>query len=406
MNPLVDDHYREIFKHLSLNDLMNCRLVSKRFKVLVDLVRIKKLAIFTGLAPRPGKFRLLDEHYGLSDCVHVLSLDSFFKSRTILKCLEKLEKLVISTWDWTESNFFKVQFNELRSLEIFCCKIVHPTMLASPKLEKIFYYHAYMNNYGNVQSWSRYLPSSVVRSGFDKMVSKRLKHINFRSAVDKPFFEYCAQRGLLDEMEVIEIQLFDLESLLYIAQRCPKLKKIDACVGRPSDEDKSVKEVFCDRFTNQQLRRTAIKLKRMNQRLDVFLWSLPFNLTTCERVRQFYNKLNDAVQVRLSSLLLRIPTDRVYQLFREFDRDNFLDKFWSSVLMVLEWKVMDEARFCEKLTNCLTFSASLKTESDLAIVKEAIRALPLQLEDVYFPCRYKLECGNDVLGKPLRPSLI
>ena len=411
MNVLIDDHYRELFKHLSLNDLMNWRLVSKRFRVLVDSVRIKKLAIFMfkGIPPRPGKFQLLDEQYGLSDCVHVLSLDSFFKSPTIRRCLEKLEKLVISTWQPNDKNFFKVYLNQLTYLEIICCTIVHPTILASPKLEKIFYHQALMNDRYDSYDDSSELPIFVNDLGFDKVVSKRLKHINFRNVVDKPFFEYCVQRGLFNEIEVIECQLLDLETLLYIAENCPKLKKIDAYLGIgstlfPPDNTTSVKKMFCDRFTDQQLRTAAIKLKRMNQSLDVFLWSLPFNLSTCERVRRFYSELGGPVAVNKAWLVI-VFTDQVHKLLREFDRDNFLDEFWRKVHFVVVKNRVDAVRVCEKLTNCLSLHTFLDTDRDPAIVKSAIRSMPLQLRELYIQSEFNAQCGNDILGKPLRPSL-
>ena len=367
-------------------------------------MRIKKLAIFMALPPRPGKFQLLDEQYDLSDCVHVLSLDSFFASKTILKCLEKLEKLAIFTWDHGEKNFFKVQFNELTYLEIDCVTIIHPTILASPKLERIFYYQAWMNEQHEDSSG---LPILVNDFGFDKLISKRLKHINFRNLVDQPFLEYCVRRGLLNEIEVIEVQLFDLESLFYIVENCPKLKKIDAYLGFGAPlQIESVKQMFSDRITDQQLRTAANKLKRMNPDLAVYLWSLPFNSSTCKRVRQFFSQLNNAIEVRHVNLLLRISTDRVYQLLRHFDRDHFLDEFWRKVNVAIVKNVVDEARYYERLTNCVVFNTSLDNRSDLAIAKEAIRSMPLQLRDFGFQSNSMVQCGNDVLGRLLRLDLI
>ena len=408
MNRLNDDHYRELFKHLSLNDLMNWRLVSKRFRVLVDSVRIKKLSIFKGVPPIPGKFKLLDEQYGLSDCVHVLSLDSFFKSSTILKCLEQLEKLAIFTRNGGEKNFFRAQFNELSYLEIHCAMIVHPTLLASPKLEKIYYYQAWMNDSHEDSSGLSILLHPF---GFDKVVSKRLKHISFRRPVVKPFFEYCVQRGLLNEMEVIEVQVSKLEWLLYIVKNCPKLKKIDAylCVNSLTRvmqaeglmKAESVKEIFSDRFSDQQLRTAAKLLKRMNKNLACYLWSLPFNTSTCVRVKEFFSKLGNAIQAIQGSFLLRITNDESYQLLREFDRDNFLDEFWCKVHIAKVQNTVDKAKFCKRLTNCIAFNSFLKKDSDLAILSEAISSMPLQLNDFSFECDFRVQCGNEVLGRSL-----
>ena len=214
MNRITDVHYRQLFKHLSLNDLMNCRLVSKRFRDLVDEVRIKKLIIFKSLPPRPGKFQLLDEWYSLADCVHVLSVDKFFASKTIRRCLEKLEKLAIYTWQFSDKNFFKVRFVELSYLEVDCATIIHPTVLESPKLERIFFYQAWMNDSRKNVPNGHWL-ISVHDFGFEHVFSKQLKHINIRNIAEPPFFEYCVRRGLFNELEVIEMQLFDFEPALH-----------------------------------------------------------------------------------------------------------------------------------------------------------------------------------------------
>ena len=249
------------------------------------------------------------------------------------------------------------------------------------------------------------VPASVNDYGFDRVVSRRLKHINFRSLVDRRFFDYCVRRDLLKELEMIEVQLVDLETLLHTVRVCPKLKKIDAYLGFGSTSIKgfeSVKGIFSNRFTVEQLRRAAIELKQLNKDLDVYLWSLPFNLNTCERVRRFFDELDNAISVRQANLVL-IPIDQVvYQQLRQFDRDKFLDEFWPKVQIALfEEGVVDEARFCARLVNCIAFNITLNKDSDLVNLKEAIRSMPLQLRDFSIECDFRVQCGNDVLGRLL-----
>ena len=95
MDILKDDEWLVIFKMLNLNERANLRLVTKKFKCLVDTIKITKLIIYIEMLPLPGQLMPTNEPFGLQDTVQVYDINKFFSNPIILDQMKPIRQLVI-----------------------------------------------------------------------------------------------------------------------------------------------------------------------------------------------------------------------------------------------------------------------------------------------------------------------
>ena len=115
MNNLIEYCLLEILEYLSLKDRTTCRLVSKKFKLLCDSIKINsKLVIFNRIPETKGKLKYTDEVYTLDDTIYVKDLGKFLKAH--YRNLKNIKKLVIIGVN-------QEQFGSLRKLSMTNKKI-------------------------------------------------------------------------------------------------------------------------------------------------------------------------------------------------------------------------------------------------------------------------------------------
>ena len=256
---ILNDEWLVIFKMFNLNERTNLRLVSKRFKCLLDMIKITKLIIYEKSPTLPVQPNYADESNSLQDTVYVYDLNKFFNNPTILDQMEPIRQLVIEGSKSETEIDLKTGFKKLTYLRLRNVKFTNSSLLQSTELEHLTLQDSFFHSFGKcisdfggiyqiIQSdYNR----SVFNHKFNDLKSRKLKYLKLISA-DFEGLRCWIQHGLFHSLEEIDITFFDFESLILLNNRCPALKIVNCQVGK--DKEAFLREVDTIEYASEQLR--------------------------------------------------------------------------------------------------------------------------------------------------------
>ena len=232
MDVLNDDCLLLVFKELPLHERANLRLVSKRFKRLLDIIAIKKLVVYIRSEPLPGKLAFTNEPYDLADTVRVSDADKFFASPIILHQLKGVQTLVIfgSINQWAiEATFAKLKHLEMNNIYLKSSEILKSTSLECLKLQDGFVINDYSRQRCSVAEGSfRYL-------GFGDLQSKAIKRMALYGLFESAFYIHLHKSGVCPSLQEINIVAVDFDALIYLSKHCTTLRVIDIIIPKPKE---------------------------------------------------------------------------------------------------------------------------------------------------------------------------
>ena len=229
MDTLNDDELLVIFNMLNLNERTNLRLVSKRFKCLLDSVKITKLIIYEKIQPVLDPLTYTNESYGLLDTVEVYDLYQFFNNPTILKQMEPIKILVIKGAERGRGIDLKTTvFTKLSYLKLQNVVFTSPSILESTELEHLILESSFFNS---IAGWYG-RPPTAIDNPFNHLNSPKIKYLRVSSIDFKLLFNYFAK--LFDSLVELDVMFVDFAPLAFFLKghyRCPSLKTINCHIG-------------------------------------------------------------------------------------------------------------------------------------------------------------------------------
>lgn len=321
MENLIDDVWLMIFKYLNLNDKARLRLVSKKWRQFIDKFAIKKLIIFYNIPPVPGRLKLRNERFGLSDCVYITKWEQFVQNEFVIQHLAKsIEKLVVFSSDKKELCFYELKFDRLFYLELHDVRINERSkFLEENNIETLYLY--YRDHLDYFRKDLDDLEKMNKKFGFLKLLSrlKKLRHLNIRNKLTIEFFRnWC---DILNKVEILDVHIRDVRTLLFINKEYPNLKVLNAIVFEGLDKFSSYLSPLCMNALKNKLRKD----------LTVYLYSIPFERENINFICDYLNR--SKCQIRLcNSELTFIIEDRFETMINDFSREqDLLDKFYSNI---------------------------------------------------------------------------
>ena len=272
---LNDDELLIIFKMFTLNERTHLRLVSRRFKSLLDSIKINKLIIYEKMPALPGQLIHTNEPYGILDTVEVYDLNKFFNNPAILDQLEPIRQLVIEGHRKEKDVDLNTVFKKLTYLKLRNVLFTNSSLLQSTEIEHLMLECSFFNSIENCIrhmkqiGLSTYKGSpSVFKFQFNDLKSRRIKYLHLDTA-EFAFLDYCVDNGLFNSLEEIHFKFHDFRSLLLLNDRCPTLKKVNCLVGE--DTESFFREADQIEHASQQLR----------DDLSVYLFGTYVKSTSC-----------------------------------------------------------------------------------------------------------------------------
>ena len=263
MDILNDDEWLIIFKQFNLNERTHLRLVSKRFKSLLDTIKITKLIIYERWPAVPDQLMHTDEPFSIQDTVEVYDLNKFFNNPIILEQMRSIRQLVIEGCSNEKEINLNTAFTKLNYLRLQGVVFTNSSLLQSTELEYLMLNFVFLNsmekcnaNLNEIEQFglSDYSRSpSVFSYQFNELRSRKIKYLNLNFIYkESEFLSYCIEHGLFSSLEQIDVSFFDFESLILLNDRCPSLKRVNCLVGVNNKSFSSVVDEI--KYPNEQLR--------------------------------------------------------------------------------------------------------------------------------------------------------
>lgn len=237
MDKLNDDELLIIFKMLSLNERANLRLVSKRFKSLLDTIQITKLIIYERIPSLPGRLVHTNEPYGIQHTVYVYDLNKFFNNPTIIGQMKSIRQLVVEGFKPKTEIDLKTGFKKLNYLKLRNVVFTNASLLQSTELEHLIIKFSFFNSIERCTSHLDKLDGikynnspSVFNYQFNELKTRKLKYLKLMAA-EFEFLDYCVKHGLFSSLEEIDVSFSDFASLTFLNNRCPTLKTVNCQIG-------------------------------------------------------------------------------------------------------------------------------------------------------------------------------
>ena len=240
MDILNDDEWLIIFKMFNLNERANLRLVSKQFKSLLDTIKITKLIVYEQMSSLPGRLVHTNEPYSIQDTVEVYDLNKFFNNPTILDQMRPIRQLVIEGYKDAEEIDLNTVFKKLTYLELHSVVFTNSSLLESTELEHLILHPSFFNSIerctAHLNELDQIGPSNYNRSPsvfafqFSKLKRDKLKYLKLNTTTIS-ILNYCVELGLFSSLEEIDAIFIDFESLVWLNNHCPALKRVHCQVG-------------------------------------------------------------------------------------------------------------------------------------------------------------------------------
>ena len=342
----------KILKNLDPKDRLPLRLVSKRFKFIVDSIRLntfksKSLILFSRRPPIVNRFKLIDGDYSLEDIVYLINLTPFFKNPLVLNCIDKIEKLVIYG---NEKDSFNINytFDHLNYLELHNAKCTNSTILKSKNLEYLYVYRSVFNHTTEEEigvDLETAKSPSFYFFGFNDLKSKQLKSLYLRDCHNDmlgiEFFKLALKKSVLPKIKELDVHLQDFNTLHYILDHFTSLKRVNVLIKENLNE-------FCKHFHEINV---EIVYSMMLKDVDIYIYGLLFKVDTSILAIRFCGRFRDHLQMEMSDFVLAIDkkTDALIES-STIDR-NFLTDFFKIIRIVLFNNKFANKNECKKMIN-------------------------------------------------------
>ena len=404
MDVLNDDCLLLIFKQLDLNERTKLRVVCKLFRDLVDSIKIHELAIYENQLPLVGRWSSTGKSYGLLQTVCVFDLNRFFNSPILLNQMRPLTSLVVYGERDTVVTFQSAAFDHLTHLELYKFRFADLTILRSPRLKYLVlvdlaYKDAEMHLtaerinrlFGsNREKMSR----SLFLNGFDHVTSQQIRHLSIDDELDAGFLSYCTENGLFRALERLTAILPDLNSLTFLSDNCPTLKRLDL-VNNPGDLI-----LLLDGLDN------PLELARsLRTNLVVHLFGVPFNRKTASSTAELLINLGSMLQRIGSQLLIYLDPIR-FDWLQVLHREINLSEFFKLVNNVSgNWQTIRTAEFYKRFAHCEVIAFGLDKNFDADYFERFLNTFP-NLNTISLASSFDFEFGRTITDILVRHNQI
>lgn len=325
MDGLIDDALFLVLGYLNLNERASMRLVSKKWKYIVDKIVVRKLAIFHNLPPKPGRLKIKNERFCLGDTVHVEKWDSFIRNAFVTaNLLRSIEKMVVMSNEKRELNFYDLKFDRLSYLELHDVRISEQSaFLESNRIETLFLY--YRDNLDYFRKENEDIAKMNKKFGFLKLLSrlKKLKHLNIRNKLTIEFFQNWTQ--ILNKIEQLDVHIRDVKTLLYINNEYPNLKTLNVFVSESLDKFGLFLSDICLNGLKRKLRKD----------LQVSLYNIPFERENIGFMCDYLLKSKNQIKL-CNSELTYIVDENCQALMDEYrDQQHLLERFYNNISILI-----------------------------------------------------------------------
>ena len=322
MDVLNDDCLLLIVKEFRLHERANLRLVSKRFKRLLDNIAIRKLVVYIHNEPLPGKLAFTDESYDLADTVRVSDASKFFASPIILRQLKSVQTLVIfgHASEFAIEFAIKATFAKLKHLEMTNVFVSSSEIFKSPSLECLKLQDSFLSDEFDRQH-SSVAKRSFRSLGFGEVRSRAIKRMALHGLFESAFYIYLHKSGLCDSLQEINIIAMDFGALIYLSKHCTTLRLVDIIIPKPKERAKVV--------SKERMQEIA---KGFPLSLSVYLYGVLWNEKTSANVHYFLEKFADFFCMNYQTLVFALFGNRICDLLKVVDRTKCdLRKFCQSI---------------------------------------------------------------------------
>lgn len=398
MDMLNDDQLLLIFAKMPLNERTDLRLVSKRFRRLLDTIAIKKLVVYIQNEALPGKLAFTNEPYELADTVRVSDPGKFFASPMILNQLKGVETLVI--FGRISQFAIKTKFAKLKHLEMNNIFLESPEIFKSPSLESLKLHDCDLINLTHeiVFSGRSVAESSFLILGFGELRSKTLKRLALYGLFESAFYVHLHKTGLCASLQQINIIAVDFDALIYLSKHCETLKVIDIIIPKANQ--------IAQLATKERLQEIA---NGFPAALSVYLYGVLWNRKTSANLHFFLETLAQnfvyfiVPERKLVLNLFKYPTcdwlkfiDRAYLDLSKFCQSvNVLDLIEPQDHFgpLLPKRKMDEDVF-KRFTNCE--AVYFNPTTSFVPFKQFVNIFPL-LREITLSSMFNQTYGNEQL---------
>lgn len=416
---LNDDLILKILNYLNLNEKCNLRLVNEKIKNLVDFIPITKLIIYEKHPQLAGKFKMTDEKFDVEDTAYVYDLNLFFKSEPIIANFKKsLSKLIIYGLDLTLV-FLGESFDKLRHLELNDVNFSDATILESPRLQKLLIYRS---SFTICEKFDFLLQKhQVPKATFDHLLglgdlNSKIKHLNISDfnflENELDFLKLCVESKAFSKLEIFEVNLDDLNNLIYLSNEMKSLKEIRLFSGKTFEQ-------FQDSIRRNPLKKL---IKQLRTDLTVYLFGVPLLENKIEIISDFFYNVSNKVKLNIpyavaKDMVLRcgdvLLSDSVLtiengnEFYEEIDTINQNKELFSGFVDLVdticfkeELRDLEELRFYQKFKNVhtITFTFFLNLNFDLPATFKAFSEVK-NLKLISIPLQDAFAYDNKVLKK-------
>ena len=391
MDILNDDEWLIIFKQFNLNERTHLRLVSKKFKSLLDTIKITKLIIYERWPVVPDQLMHTDEPFSLQDTVEVYNLNKFFNNPIILGQMRSIRQLVVAGFTdairvkYLSEIDLNTVFRKLNYLRLRNVMFTNSSLLQSTEIEHLILERSFFKSIEKCASYRNEieqfgLPANsrsilVFKYQFNDLKSRKIKYLTL-NVIDLPFVEYCVEHGLFNSLEQIDATFADLASLLFLNNHCPALKivqcqvyedmkasflQVDKIVDASKQLRDDLSVYLFGTYECQQVLLITVLIRTQQSKLtenrNRFLPSfigIPFNKASARPIVDFMRQMNklDNCLENSNLGLAYYPTIETYRLIKRFERDHDLSRFYQMIEVLTIQYLIKDANFINKFNRC------------------------------------------------------
>lgn len=161
-------------------------------------------------------------------------------------------------------------FDQLNYLSVKRVTFSNSTLLTSANIHYLIFGSTRFSLTNAVDSESDNETTWIKHLGFDNLMSRNIRYLQIIYTLDCDFFKFCAENHLLDYIDEMKVNLTDFETLVYLSENFPSLRKINCLIG---DNELELLRLA---------RKTDLKkiTSRLRDNLSVYLLGFLFNAST------------------------------------------------------------------------------------------------------------------------------
>ena len=272
------------------------------------------------------------------------------------------------------------KFSHLQYLYLHSVTFTDSKLLKSSEIETLIVDWSFFETVESLQG----SPSSSMY-GFSNLESKKVKHLKFSQPTENEFYHRCVEKHLFDNLEYLNVVLYETDTLVYLNEHCKSLKRIDCLFGADRIE-------FLELVSVNELKKVANVVRDGL----VYLFGIKLSKSTASFIIDLFRLHSDMFHMEDSSVELATQQLNLKRL-RSLDKQQDLDEFYKLVktIHVHDQNAIDKSIF-RKFVNCDRIIFSLHSNLTASQFKEYIETIP-NIERIILQFSSDFKCGNDVL---------